>query len=576
MASKAVLCTLFIAFLGLASASHFRYGTVTWTKNATDPQTVTFTLNMAMRRSYFGTPNTGTTVVDSATFYYGNGGYVSNPPLLVNNIDTALDVIYVTWTGTARFASAGAFTAYWTSCCRISTLQANRDYNYQVWTRVNLTPAEIAKTAAVNQSPKSSILPIIPVPYGQVPFEYQIDTTDIDGDSRVFRMATAAEMGQAGSVQPTGLSVSPTGLVTINSVLAQGLWATQQVFTDSFGNIGMVDYMLEVKPPVSYCNTTGGCSAPCQSSADCAQCGNAQSACINAQPRFVVDDLSSSAVPRTNRPTKARGAVVTMSPGDSLTLYYTADDSNLYKTATPVQIQFSSLPASMTRSAQQACVAANGCTYVGPYADPQFVSLSFNPTRADSGTYVVCASAKSMANSLPYAQHCITVVVSNITDVCGDGQVGVTEACDGGACCASDCKSFLSSSTTCRAASDVCERDTKCTGFASACPAASSFVAAGTVCRAAASFCDVAETCTGSAAACPANAFKSSSTVATRRRQGHRCHVPSLSRRLRCRRVLRRIFGRLLLLWCWRVLPRQLFCRQLDRLQSRRVLLRCR
>eukprot|EP01114_Cavostelium_apophysatum_P015154 TRINITY_DN4071_c0_g2_i2.p1 TRINITY_DN4071_c0_g2~~TRINITY_DN4071_c0_g2_i2.p1 ORF type:complete len:939 (+),score=163.11 TRINITY_DN4071_c0_g2_i2:201-2819(+) len=475
---------------------------------------------MAMRRSYWYdltgvSPNVGDQIYDQSGLgylYFGYGSANVQPPLLVNNIDAALDVVYVSWTGNYRYPSAGVYTAYWQAAARILNLNNNKELDYRVWATVNLTQGEISRTVPVNNSPVSSILPIIPVPQGVIGFQYQIDSVDINGDTRTFRMATPTEQGAAASTHPNGLSVSSTGLVTIGANLAIGYWSTQQVIRDSFGNVVMVDYMLDVQLPKSYCNTTGGCAAPCLTSNDCAQCGSAQSACVNALPRFVVNDLSSGLTPRTNRPTPARGAVFTMLPGQSLTLNYTADDVNLYRTATPVQIQFAGLPTTMTRSAQTTCNAASSCSYVGPYADPQTVSLLFNPTRNDAGTYVVCASAKSMANSLPYAQHCITVVVSNITDVCGDFIVGITEACDGGACCASDCKSFKPSGVTCGVASDVCESPASCTGFSASCPA-NPFVAPGTVCRAATGFCDVAEVCTGNSRSCPANVFKSSSVV---------------------------------------------------------------
>ena len=84
--------------------------------------------------------------------------------------------------------------------------------------------------------------------------------------------------------------------------------------------------MLNVQPPLSYCNSTGGCSTPCQSANDCASCGGSASSCLNASPRFVVNDLNSGVVPRTNRPTPARSSVYNLQPGQSLTLYFTADD----------------------------------------------------------------------------------------------------------------------------------------------------------------------------------------------------------------------------------------------------------
>eukprot|EP01114_Cavostelium_apophysatum_P016003 TRINITY_DN4486_c0_g1_i1.p1 TRINITY_DN4486_c0_g1~~TRINITY_DN4486_c0_g1_i1.p1 ORF type:complete len:271 (+),score=37.35 TRINITY_DN4486_c0_g1_i1:387-1199(+) len=206
------LCTLlFAGLVAFVEASHFRYGTLTFTKSPTDPQTVTYTLNMAMRRTYFGTPSVGQAVYDGY-LYFGDGSSIYSP-LTVNNLDTALDVVYLTWTGTKRYSAAGTYTPYWASCCRIVALQNNNEYDYRVWATMKLTTQEISKQIPVNNSPTSSILPIIPVPYAQVPFTYNIDTSDIEGDSRTFRMATATEQGRSGSVHPTGLSPPFTGVL---------------------------------------------------------------------------------------------------------------------------------------------------------------------------------------------------------------------------------------------------------------------------------------------------------------------------------------------------------------------------
>ena len=85
--------------------SHFRFGTITWTKSSSNPKLITFTMNLALRRDYFvtGGVNVGQSFTDG-TFVYGDGGTFT-PSLYVNNIDAANDVAYFSWTGTRKSVS---------------------------------------------------------------------------------------------------------------------------------------------------------------------------------------------------------------------------------------------------------------------------------------------------------------------------------------------------------------------------------------------------------------------------------------------------------------------------------------
>ena len=78
-----------------------------------------------------------------------------------------------------------------------------------------------------------------------------------------------------------------------------------------------------------------------------------------------------------------------------------------------------------------------------------------------------------------------------------------TNACSKGTCQSGTCvKTYLTSTTVCRASAGPCDVAEVCSGNADACPA-DTFLPSNTVCRQTAGACDVAETCTGSSASCP-------------------------------------------------------------------------
>ncbi|MCX6820892.1 MAG: DNRLRE domain-containing protein, partial [Candidatus Aenigmarchaeota archaeon] len=80
------------------------------------------------------------------------------------------------------------------------------------------------------------------------------------------------------------------------------------------------------------------------------------------------------------------------------------------------------------------------------------------------------------------------------TQSCGNGIKEGTEACDGGACCNTDC-TFKSSATECRASAGACDPAETCTGSSATCPTDDK-APVGTSCSNGL-YCDGAETCDG-------------------------------------------------------------------------------
>ena len=89
------------------------------------------------------------------------------------------------------------------------------------------------------------------------------------------------------------------------------------------------------------------------------------------------------------------------------------------------------------------------------------------------------------------------------------GACDVAESCDGAGSCGVDV--FVAADTECRPSAGLCDVAEACTGDSPLCPA-DTFVAADTECRASAGACDVAEVCDGDSAACPADGFVAADT----------------------------------------------------------------
>jgi len=401
-----------VALIGASLASHGRYGTIKFTKDVSDPQTVTFTFDASFRRSYFGAPNAGDTVYD-AQWSFGDGNYVT-PGLYVSTINTALDLIVVQWTGTHRYAGAGDYKVGWESCCRIFALNNNPSYSYAHTAQLRLTSAEIAKTILPNNSPSTGFSPILRVDYGVVPYVYFVTANDPENEVVSFAQATPAQQGDASSTQPTGMTLnSVTGQVSLNSVLAHGYWTTQQIISDTFGNWVSLDYLLDVQDRATFCN--GACfgtpNPACVSDADCATCNTT---CVDARPRMIVNDANNGgATPNTNLPSPANHQTFNRNVGQQVVVNYVADDQNLRHPTTGVDISFSATPAGSVISNQVECDAAHGCVCNGCNDHPQLRSLTWTPTSSQLGANTVCVQVKSQGNDLPYPNNpwCITINV---------------------------------------------------------------------------------------------------------------------------------------------------------------------
>jgi hypothetical protein len=299
-----------------ASASHFRYGNLTWAKagpTANNQTPVTFQNEQAWRASAFGNPAVGSVIANSeGCIAFGDGGSVC-PQYRVTFLNTADDwvIMHALAPGSMTdrnvphtYTGNGPFTASTSSCCTISTLNNANDQSWQVLARVDL--------ANDDESARSTVPPIVQLPEGGVQ-TFTIPAIDAGGETRRFRLSDANESCfGCGAPQPPGLTINPTtGQVTWDTTgraNGLGLWWTGVVVESLVGTTVVSTTQIQ------YIIRVGGQGA-------------------NASP--VWDDAV----------TPADGTVFTAQPGQTITFNLRATDPD---TGDVVQIRQNSGPGTLT------------------------------------------------------------------------------------------------------------------------------------------------------------------------------------------------------------------------------------
>jgi hypothetical protein len=233
--------TLMMMFFSLvASASHFRHGNMSW--RVVSGRTIEFKITQAWRRSYYSqnlgiNAVVGTTVngIDNVNF---GDGTSSSFNLNVTAVNLAEDFFYGEATITKTYNSDGNFTAFFSSCCKVSNLQNNANAYWRVETVVTV--------GNNNNSPISKLPATVNLATNQTNATFTVPVADPDGDVLTFRLATYAEM--LGN-NPADFSIDPvTGVATFNTVgkSAGQLWNAAIAVTDSKGAKTVVDFLIKI------------------------------------------------------------------------------------------------------------------------------------------------------------------------------------------------------------------------------------------------------------------------------------------------------------------------------------------
>ena len=233
-------CLLALGALSSAWASHFRYGSLTWRTVQTDAskRTIQFKVSQAWRRSAYGNIAVGSTVQTDVLRFGDNLSAAVN--LVVTSVDVAADNFYGEAVITHTYPANANYTAYFSSCCRLSTLANNRDGNWYVSSLVN--------AGTGNNSPVSTMPPVVNLATGQTAAAFQLATNDPDGDVLTYSLATQADLGGNAFVNAPGLGVNPaTGAVTFNTANAVVGTLYDAIIKVSDGKTSiLVDFLIQI------------------------------------------------------------------------------------------------------------------------------------------------------------------------------------------------------------------------------------------------------------------------------------------------------------------------------------------
>jgi hypothetical protein len=227
-----------------SKATHFRYGNITWTW--VSGRTVTFHVEQAWRRTYYTPTPTLGNPTNTGNFNFGDGTTTVPINLTVTAINTTEDWFYGETNITHTYSGVlPSFTAFFSSCCRISSLQqGNNDLDFRVQTLVTFNSPQ-------NNSPVTAMPPIINVQTDQLLANFTVAASDPDGNTLSYRLSTATEMGNATLTQPSGLTInSSSGLVSWNTVgrAVGNLYCVQFMILDGNGGATAVDLLIRIIP----------------------------------------------------------------------------------------------------------------------------------------------------------------------------------------------------------------------------------------------------------------------------------------------------------------------------------------
>ncbi len=184
----------------MTHASHFRYGHISWTRDP-DTRTVTFTITTAWRHDF----------IESIDFNYGDG------TVSLNQLGT--EILYVPneyrvfrFQLTHTYNSDGPFTAFFSSCCRISNLQNGADSDFDVSTIVCLANNNLGSPAYASTSPV--IVEVNPTATGNI--QFQLLTSEPDGSPITYTTTAIRGNNFIPTIGSNVASVNSTGLVSWN------------------------------------------------------------------------------------------------------------------------------------------------------------------------------------------------------------------------------------------------------------------------------------------------------------------------------------------------------------------------
>ena len=211
-----------LIFPPVLSASHFRYGTMSW-ENQWDNGTIRLNMDTGWRTGYTSNYATvGNIMTMESTINWGDGNSESVQMKVISidsNEGSSLMEIGSNSTGSwvtgveHTYTDNGTYIISWSSTARISSIKNMADSSaWRIESKVN-----IGGSFTGNISPVSAVAPIVQI-QDNTEFLYQLVATDSNGDSLGYRWGTYQEFVDNTSSStyspPTGMTLSNSGLVT--------------------------------------------------------------------------------------------------------------------------------------------------------------------------------------------------------------------------------------------------------------------------------------------------------------------------------------------------------------------------
>jgi hypothetical protein len=236
-AGKFLLLAISIFISSLSFATHFRYGFLTATRLSETPTTVTYRLDLSEAWRLTTAPTTSPFIISG-----GNSGSINIP--MTNVTDPSGG-----WTNSSGSAvvtlnkTPVPTRIEWISCCKISTILNNNDQQWDIYTVIN--------TNAPGNSPVSTLPAIINMPVGAAAATYPIPASDPDAGATLTFGAPAFVGGLIGQTNPLGFSVSPSGLISFNTIGKSigDQYNAMVTVTDNDGNEVMLDFLINMVGP---------------------------------------------------------------------------------------------------------------------------------------------------------------------------------------------------------------------------------------------------------------------------------------------------------------------------------------
>lgn len=209
----------------MANATHFRYGSITWQQTGAPYNIIQFKVSVSYRLPQKNDPgnivyydvNTGPTLTpyvgetlfvstSDQRLFFGDGSY-TRIDFVVTTIDPVNGWMYGEFVTTHTYNTGGNKTAYFESCCTISTLDDQQgDKSYRVETIVNV--------GTNNNPPVASIAPIVYLQINDPNANFFVPATDPNGDVLRWRIANQQESSQQGGSfnipAPPGFTIEST------------------------------------------------------------------------------------------------------------------------------------------------------------------------------------------------------------------------------------------------------------------------------------------------------------------------------------------------------------------------------